>query len=122
MVLWPNPIPPMSRRLSRLLLRVPPWRRRWVSRAFAISLAFREIVTPLTQVHFRLDGWIRWCAGGQTVIDATIPYLLRCSPRFARLAEAEARDSSVIIISHPWVYPYVPRRPDQLLIYDAHNC
>ncbi|PYU35495.1 MAG: hypothetical protein DMG31_03860 [Acidobacteria bacterium] len=87
-----------------------------------LSPHFREIVTPLTQVHFRLDGWIRWCAGGQTVIDATIPYLLRCSPRFARLAEAEARDSSVIIISHPWVYPYVPRRPDQLLIYDAHNC
>jgi glycosyltransferase involved in cell wall biosynthesis len=87
-----------------------------------LSSNFREIVTPLTQVHFRLDGWIRSCAGGQTVIDTTIPYLLRCSPRFRRLAEAEAKNSHVIIISHPWVYPYVPRRPDQLLIYDAHNC
>jgi glycosyltransferase involved in cell wall biosynthesis len=87
-----------------------------------LSPHFREIVTPLTQVHFRLDGWIKWCAGGRTVIDTTIPYLLRCSPRFARLAEAEAKDSRVIVISHPWVYPYVPRRPDQLLIYDAHNC
>ncbi|PYU66628.1 MAG: hypothetical protein DMG49_21505 [Acidobacteria bacterium] len=87
-----------------------------------LSPHFREIVTPLTQVHFHLDAWIRWCAGGQTVIDTTIPYLLRCSPRFGSLAEAEAKDSRVIIISHPWVYPYVPRRPDELLFYDSHNC
>jgi glycosyltransferase involved in cell wall biosynthesis len=87
-----------------------------------LSPSFREIVTPLTQVHFRLDRWIGWWAGGRTVIDTTIPYLLRCSPRFGRLAGEHAKDSRVIIISHPWVYPYVPRRPDQLLIYDAHNC
>lgn len=83
---------------------------------------FREIVTPLTQPHFRLNSWIQRLVGGKTVIDVTIPYLLRFSPQFRRLAEAHARNSQVVIISHPWVHPYVPRRPDQLLIYDSHNC
>ncbi len=87
-----------------------------------LSPHFREIVTPLTQPHFRLNGWIQRLVGGKTVIDVTTPRLLRCSPRFHRLAREHGEDSSVIVISHPWVYPCVPHRQDQLLIYDAHNC
>lgn len=83
---------------------------------------FREIVTPLTQPHFRVNSWIQRLAGGKTVIDVTIPQLLWLSPRFANLAAEHSGDADAIIICHPWVYPYVFRRPGQLLVYDAQNC
>src|SRR5262249_44230707 len=83
---------------------------------------FLEVVTPLTQPHFRVNRLVERLAGGKTVIDVTIPYLLGLSPRYRRLAMQHGRDASAIIISHPWVYPHVARRSDQLLIYDAHNC
>ncbi len=83
---------------------------------------FRECVTPLTQVHFAEDARYRVATGGKTTIDVTIPKLLKHSPRFQRMAEEYGRDAVVIVISHPWVYPYVPRRAEQKLIYDAHNC
>jgi glycosyltransferase involved in cell wall biosynthesis len=38
------------------------------------------------------------------------------------MAQEHGSDAEALVISHPWVCPYVPRRPDQKLIYDAHNC
>jgi glycosyltransferase involved in cell wall biosynthesis len=83
---------------------------------------FREIVTPLTQPHFAHDRRYQRATGGKTTIDVTIPKLLKYSPRFRRLAKEHGRRAAVVVISHPWVHPYVPRRPGQKLIYDAHNC
>jgi len=83
---------------------------------------FRECVTPLTQPHFAHDAIYRRATGGKTTIDVTIPRLMKYTPRFQRMAEEHGRDASLVVISHPWVYPAVPRRPDQKLIYDAHNC
>ncbi|MGA2904215.1 MAG: glycosyltransferase family 4 protein [Candidatus Korobacteraceae bacterium] len=83
---------------------------------------FRECVTPLTQPHFAHDRRYQRATGGKTTIDVTIPKLLKYSPRFQRMAREYGSDAEAVIISHPWVHPYVPRRPDQKLIYDAHNC
>jgi glycosyltransferase involved in cell wall biosynthesis len=83
---------------------------------------FRECVTPLTQPHFARDRRYQRATGGKTTIDVTIPKLLKYSPRFQRMAQEHGSDAEAIVISHPWVYPYVPRRADQKLIYDAHNC
>ena len=83
---------------------------------------FREIVTPLTQPHFARDRKYQRATGGKTTVDVTIPKLLKYSPRFRRMAKEHGRRAEAVIISHPWVFPYVPRRPGQKLIYDAHNC
>jgi glycosyltransferase involved in cell wall biosynthesis len=83
---------------------------------------FREYVTPLTQPHFARNRRYERAAGGKTTIDVTIPKLLKYSPRFQRMAEEHGENAAAIIISHPWVYPHVIRRPDQKLIYDSHNC
>ena len=83
---------------------------------------FRECVTPLTQPHFAHNRKYEQATGGKTTIDVTIPKLLEWSPRFRRMAEEFGRDAGAIIISHPWVYPHVPRHDHQRLIYDSHNC
>ena len=83
---------------------------------------FRECVTPLTQPHFTRDARYRRATGGKTTIDVTVPRLMKYTPRFQRVAGERGRNANLVVISHPWVYPYVPRRPDQKLIYDAHNC
>ena len=97
----------------------------WPGPAFRdqmLAPQFREIVTPLTQPHFALDREYQRATGGKTTIDVTIPHLMQHSPRFRRLAEEHGANAEAIIISHPWVYPHVPRRPGQKLIYDSHNC
>jgi glycosyltransferase involved in cell wall biosynthesis len=83
---------------------------------------FRECVTPLTQPHFAHNRFYQRATGGKTTIDVTIPKLLKYSPRFQRMAGEHGSGAAAIVISHPWVYPCVPRRPEQKLIYDAHNC
>jgi glycosyltransferase involved in cell wall biosynthesis len=83
---------------------------------------FRECVTPLTQPHFAHNRRYERATGGKTTIDVTIPKLLQHSPRFRRMAQEHGQDARIVIIAHPWVYPHVPRRPDQKLIYDAQNC
>lgn len=83
---------------------------------------FRECVTPLTQPHFAHNRRYEQATGGKTTIDVTIPKLLKFSPRFRRMAEEHGKNAEIVIISHPWVYPSVPRRPEQKLIYDSHNC
>ena len=83
---------------------------------------FREMVTPLTQPHFAENRHYERATRGKTTIDVTIPQLLKYSPRYRRMAEEHGQDAKLIVISHPWVYPYVLRRPGQKLIYDAHNC
>ena len=97
----------------------------WPGPAFRdqmLAPQFREIVTPLTQPHFAHDREYQRATGGKTTIDVTIPRLLQHSPRFQRLAEEHGASAQAVIISHPWVYPHVPRRPGQKLIYDSHNC
>jgi glycosyltransferase involved in cell wall biosynthesis len=83
---------------------------------------FTEIIIPLTQVHFGLNAVFERLAGKKVTIDVTMPLLLRYTPRFSDVVNHYAKDAAVIIISHPWVYPYINRRRDQILIYDAQNC
>jgi glycosyltransferase involved in cell wall biosynthesis len=87
-----------------------------------LAADFTEISIPLTQVHFGLQAVLAKLAGEQLTIDVTMPLLLKYTPRFSAVVNDHARDAGVIILSHPWVYPYVNRRKDQLLIYDAQNC
>jgi glycosyltransferase involved in cell wall biosynthesis len=83
---------------------------------------FREIVVPLTQVHFRLNSMLQRLAKGEVVLDVAIPLLLRYTPRFSEIANQQIVDADLIIVSHPWVYPYLKRRSGQPLVYDAQNC
>src|SRR5262249_38780793 len=82
---------------------------------------FTETVIPLTQVHFGMNACLQRLVGRKVIIDVTMPLLLKYTPRFGEVVNAHAQDANIIIISHPWVYPYVQRRPDQMLVYDAHN-
>jgi glycosyltransferase involved in cell wall biosynthesis len=87
-----------------------------------IASHFREVITPLTQPHFARNRHFERATGGKTTIDVTMPELLKYSPRFQRMTAEHGRDAKAIIVSHPWVYPYVSRRANQKLIYDSHNC
>jgi glycosyltransferase involved in cell wall biosynthesis len=83
---------------------------------------FRECVTPLTQPHFGHNRRYERATNGKTTIDVTIPKLLKFSPRFQRIAKEHGSHAEIIVSAHPWVYPYLDRRPDQKLIYDSQNC
>ena len=87
---------------------------------------FKEILVPMTAIHISLDKMISKLCKGLTTLDVTVPLLMRCSPKYQRKLSHLMRDKDIVIVCHPWVYPYVQkelkalkRRP--LLVYDAQN-
>ena len=89
-----------------------------------ITRTLREITVPLSPEHFAAHERLRAQVGGKVVIDTTFHQLGRLSAAYVDRAAAEARQSDVVIFSHPWVFPLVedvlePSR--QLIVYDAHN-
>jgi glycosyltransferase involved in cell wall biosynthesis len=83
---------------------------------------FTEVVVPLTQVQFGVNAVLERLASQKALIDVTMPLLLKYTPRFSEVVNSYAEDAGIIIISYPWVFPYVHRKMDQLLIYDAQGC
>jgi glycosyltransferase involved in cell wall biosynthesis len=95
----------------------PLARDQWLARNF------REIIMPLTVLHFKMhEIWRRLTAGDATV-DVTIPLLLgRCSPRYMRLIREHAECADLLIAAHPWMTPFLPRIDGLPLVYDSQNC
>jgi glycosyltransferase involved in cell wall biosynthesis len=95
----------------------PQFRDQWM------APNFREIVMPLTMLHFRAHEIWRRLTRGKATIDVTIPLLLsRCSPRYHRLIAEHVEQADIYIHSHPWMQPFIPPGLDLPVIYDSHNC
>ena len=91
-------------------------------RDLQITENFREIILPLTPTHFKLDNFLRKFVKNRIIIDVTIPLLMRFSPKFIEKVNRCAAESEIVIVSHPWVFPFIERSRDKLLVYDSHNC
>ncbi|MCE5229341.1 glycosyltransferase family 4 protein, partial [bacterium] len=95
----------------------PEFRDQW------LAPNFREIVMPLTAMHFKLHEMWRRLTCGDATVDVTIPLLLGiASPRYRELAAELAPAADILICSHPWVMPFLPARDGMPRVYDSHNC
>ena len=83
---------------------------------------FVEIAVPLTQVHFKIDSILCKLVKNRTITEVTIPLLMRFSPRFVEKANHYSAKAKCVIISHPWVAPWIESSAGQVLVYDSHNC
>ena len=84
---------------------------------------FREIVVPLTILHFKLHEIWRRLTKGDATVDVTLPLLLpRASPRYGRLLSELLPEADLLFTSHPWIAPLFPADPGLPMIYDSHNC
>jgi glycosyltransferase involved in cell wall biosynthesis len=90
-----------------------------------LTARLEEHLVPLNAAQF--DAVERESAGitGGTVIDVTFHRLGALSPDYVVAARraAAAAAADIVIFSHPWCWPLVEPtlRPEQLLVYDAHN-
>lgn len=88
-----------------------------------LTATLEEHLVPLSAAHF--DAAEREAAGLRvgTAIDVTFHRLGSLSPEYVAQARAAATAADVVIFSHPWCWPLVAPelRPDQLVVYDAHN-
>jgi len=87
---------------------------------------FKEILVPMTVPHIKLDKIYSKLCKGKTTLDVTVPKLMKYTPKYKKKLSLLSIDKDIIIVSHPWVYPYVkeairkmPKKP--VLIYDSHN-
>ncbi|MCL5270021.1 MAG: glycosyltransferase, partial [bacterium] len=95
----------------------PAFRDQW------LAPNFREIILPLTTVHFKAHEVLRRLTGGDATVDVTIPLLLaRCSPAYGRRMASLAGWADLIICSHPWMFPHLPAANGLARVYDSHNC
>ena len=82
-----------------------------------------EHLVPLSAAQFdAVDRESQGVASG-TVIDITFHRLGALSPDYVAAARRAAAGADVVVFSHPWCWPLVAPalRPEQLLVYDAHN-
>jgi glycosyltransferase involved in cell wall biosynthesis len=89
---------------------------------------FVENLVPMTSVQLSIDRIISRLCGNMTTLDVTAPLLMRFTPRYQRRLHRHISDCDVIIVAHPWVYPYVKRELNgggvkkiPALVYDSHN-
>lgn len=83
---------------------------------------FREIIIPLTAMHFKAHEVWRRLTRRDATIDVTIPLLLRrCTPRYQRVLERLIPQHDVVIHAHPWMAPFIPAG-DFPVVYDSQNC
>ena len=95
----------------------PVYRDRW------LAPNFREIIMPLTMVHFKAHGLWRRLTRGDATVDVTIPLLLGlCSPRYRRLIDTCLPGVDALVYAHPWMFPFLPARLAIPRIYDSQNC
>jgi glycosyltransferase involved in cell wall biosynthesis len=89
-----------------------------------LSETLEEIDIPLSDAHFKVnDKWTSFTEA-RTVIDVAFPLMAHLSPEFVEKARALAKESDVVVFSHPWIYPLVRDSLDhsrQLVVYDAQN-
>jgi glycosyltransferase involved in cell wall biosynthesis len=88
-----------------------------------LTATLEEHLVPLSAAQFdAVEGEARGIAGG-SVIDVTFHRLGTLSPDYVAAARKAAAAADVVVFSHPWVWPLVADalRPDQLIVYDAHN-
>ena len=87
---------------------------------------FTEALVPMTVPHIAIDKIFSRLCGRKTTLDVTIPLLMKFTPRYQQKLSELCREADVVIVSHPWVYPYVKEEikvldKKPLLIYDSHN-
>lgn len=87
---------------------------------------FKEILIPMTVPHITADKIFSGLCKGKTTLDVTTPLLMKFTPKYQRKLSQLIKKMDVVIVSHPWVYPYVKteiknlgRKP--VLIYDSQN-
>ncbi len=87
---------------------------------------FQEILVPMTVPHIMLDKIYSKLCKDNTTLDVTAPKLMKYTPKYKRKLFKIIKDKDIVIVSHPWVYPYVkeamkemPIKP--ILIYDSQN-
>jgi glycosyltransferase involved in cell wall biosynthesis len=92
------------------------------SRQF-LSETLEEILVPLSPAQFAAAAAQAASLGGRGVIDVSFHTLAQLSPDYVAAARDAASWVDIVVFSHPWIYPLVRDglRPDQLVVYDAHN-
>lgn len=84
---------------------------------------FREIIMPLTTIHFKAHEVWRRLTGGDATVDVTMPLLLgRCSPAYRSLIAGHLPSADILSVCHPWMFPFLPKVEGLPRIYDSHNC
>ena len=92
-------------------------------RSHRVSPCLDATYVPLSLAHHKVADQLRAETGGKTVFDVSFSRLAHLSPAFVSAARESIKDASIIVFSHPWVYPLVADvlTQRQLVVYDSHN-
>ena len=77
---------------------------------------------PAGQLHYRISNRLQRMVTGGSVIDVSFPLLTHLSRRFLRALREAAKQSDVVVFTHPWCYPLAKHwLGGKYVIYDSHN-
>ncbi len=94
------------------------------SRKIQISKSLIEFDIPLDDEHFKLNEHFNKLLPEKTIIDVIFPLLAEASPKYVETVRQETKNSDVIVLSHPWLYPVIKTEvnlKNKILVYDSQN-
>jgi glycosyltransferase involved in cell wall biosynthesis len=92
-------------------------------RKLRLSPGLEEIDVPLSAHHFNVvERWKRR-ATGRNPIDVCFGFMGRLSEDYVTRAAIAIAEASVVVFSHPWIYPLVWENltTEHVVVYDAQN-
>jgi len=92
-------------------------------RRLRLSPCLEEIDVPLSERHFAILNRWNERMGGRNVVDVCFGFMGRMSPEYIHQVTVAMQESSVVVFTHPWVYPLVQEMltPEHVVVYDAQN-
>lgn len=91
-----------------------------------LAAHFTEILVPMTVPQIYIDKIFSKMCKGAVTLDVTTPFLMNLTPKYQRKLVELMRKADIIIVTHPWIYPYVKKAVNELsndffVIYDSQN-
>jgi len=88
-----------------------------------LSECLREINVPLSEAHFTAHDELSELLG-KPCVDTAFSIQGHLSEEYVKTVQEHVKSANVVILSHPWAFPYVQPTVDsakQLLVYDSQN-
>jgi len=87
-----------------------------------ITRNIKEVIVEIKKPILLFNSWLTKRVKGIHTFDVVIAICERFNREFKDNIKKYAKESDVLIATHPWFFPFLRKYKNKILIYDSHNC
>ena len=83
---------------------------------------FKEKVVKIKKSILLFNSSLTKLAEGEHTFDVVTAAYEYFNEKFRKIVNKEAKNSDILIATHPWFFPHIKKFKNKILVYDSHNC